>query len=75
MIVTSTELQNNFGKYVELMEKEQVVFTKNGKIVGKLVPVVEDKRAALEKLEALKEGLKDVAEQDLLKGKLKKYGL
>jgi prevent-host-death family protein len=75
MIVTSTELQNNFGKYVELMEKEPVVFTKNGKIVGKLVPVVEEKRAALEKLEMLKEGLKEVDEQDLLKGKLKKYGL
>ncbi len=75
MIVTSTELQNNFGKYIELMGKEPVVFTKNGKIVGKLVPVVEEKRAALEKLEALKEGLKDIDEQDLLRGKLKKYDL
>ena len=48
MIVTSTELQNNFGKYIDIMMKEPVVFTKNGKIIGKLVPATSDKKAAFE---------------------------
>ncbi|MCA1755184.1 MAG: type II toxin-antitoxin system Phd/YefM family antitoxin [Spirochaeta sp.] len=31
MLVPSTELQNNFGKYLELCRKQQVIITKNGK--------------------------------------------
>ncbi|MDA3951772.1 MAG: type II toxin-antitoxin system Phd/YefM family antitoxin [Spirochaeta sp.] len=31
MFVSSTELQNNFGKYLDLCRKEQVIVTKNGK--------------------------------------------
>jgi Uma2 family endonuclease len=31
VLVPSTELQNNFGKYLELCKKEQVIITKNGK--------------------------------------------
>ncbi|MFA7566011.1 MAG: hypothetical protein WCY01_03225 [Alkalispirochaeta sp.] len=31
MLVTSTELQNNFGKYLELCRKEQIIVKKNGK--------------------------------------------
>ncbi|NLW48619.1 MAG: type II toxin-antitoxin system prevent-host-death family antitoxin, partial [Firmicutes bacterium] len=39
MILTTTELQNNFGKYLNLMQNEPIIFTKNGKIIGKLVPI------------------------------------
>lgn len=31
MLVPSTELQNNFGKYLELCRKQQVIITRNGK--------------------------------------------
>lgn len=31
MFVSSTELQNNFGKYLELCKREQVIVTRNGK--------------------------------------------
>ena len=34
MIVSSTEVQNNFGKYLSMLEKEDVIITKNGKKVG-----------------------------------------
>ena len=37
MIVTSTDIKNNFGKYIRLAAKEDIVISKNGKIVGKLV--------------------------------------
>jgi len=73
MIVTSTELQNNFGKYVDIMMKETVVFTRNGKIVGKLVPATVDKKAAFERLEELKQGLHDVDEDEKIRGRNEKY--
>lgn len=36
---TATEMQNNFGKYLTLvMSGSEVIVTKNGKEVGRLIP-------------------------------------
>ncbi len=36
---TATEMQNNFGKYLNLvMTGQQIVVTKNGREVGRFVP-------------------------------------
>ena len=38
-IATATQMQNNFGKYLNLViEGQEVIVTKNGKEVGRLVP-------------------------------------
>lgn len=37
MIVTTTEVQNNFGKYLKLAEKEDIIITRNGKKAARLV--------------------------------------
>lgn len=37
MIVTSTDVKNNFGKYIRLAAKEDIIITKNGKKAGRLV--------------------------------------
>ena len=37
MIVSSTEVQNNFGKYVELALGQEIVITKNGSPVARLL--------------------------------------
>lgn len=37
MPITATELKNNLGKYLLMSATEDVVITKNGKIVAKLV--------------------------------------
>ena len=38
-IATSTEMQNNFGKYLKMiMEGNEVIVTRNGKEVGRLIP-------------------------------------
>ena len=38
-IATATEMQNNFGKYLGLvMQGNEVIVTKNGKEVGRLIP-------------------------------------
>lgn len=39
IVVTSTEIQNNFEKYLSLvMSGQEVIITRNGKEVGRLVP-------------------------------------
>jgi prevent-host-death family protein len=37
MHVNTTDLQNSFGKYLALVEKEDIIVTKNGKSVTKLI--------------------------------------
>lgn len=41
MRVNSTELQNAFGKYLSLVEKEDIIVIKNGKTVAKLIHYIE----------------------------------
>ncbi len=41
MRVNSTDLQNSFGKYLSLVEKEDIIVVKNGKAVAKLVKYIE----------------------------------
>ena len=37
--VTSTEMQNNFGKYLHIvMNGGEVIITRNGKEVGRIIP-------------------------------------
>lgn len=47
MIVSSTEVQNNFGKYLMLAAKEEVIVTKNGIEIARLQGV-ENSEAALQ---------------------------
>lgn len=42
LIITTSEIQNNFGKYLKLSEFEEIVITRNGKRVAKLVPYTEE---------------------------------
>ena len=37
MVVTATEFKANFGKYLELIAKEDIFITRNGKTVAKVV--------------------------------------
>lgn len=34
--ITATELKNNLGKYLELMQKEEIAIYKHGKYIGSL---------------------------------------
>ncbi|NSW91567.1 MAG: type II toxin-antitoxin system Phd/YefM family antitoxin [Firmicutes bacterium] len=42
MIINSTEIQNNFGKYLKLAEFEDIIITKNGRKMAKLIQYRED---------------------------------
>jgi prevent-host-death family protein len=39
MIVNATEFKTRAGKYLEIVDKEDIVITRNGKEVAKLVPI------------------------------------
>ena len=41
MIVNSTEIQNNFGKYLDLAVGQEIIITKNGMPVARLLGVGE----------------------------------
>ena len=37
MIVTATEFKTNFGKYLDMLTKEDIFITRNGKTIAKVV--------------------------------------
>jgi len=38
-IATATEMQNNFGRYLAMVQKgSEIIVTKNGKEVGRFIP-------------------------------------
>lgn len=37
MVVTATEFKTNFGKYLDLIAKEDIFITRNGKTVAKVI--------------------------------------
>jgi prevent-host-death family protein len=37
MLVTSTDIQNNFGKYLEMAKGEEIIITRNGLPVARLL--------------------------------------
>jgi prevent-host-death family protein len=39
MLVNSTEIKNNFGKYLEMASHQEIVITRNGLPVARLVGV------------------------------------
>lgn len=43
MSITATELKNNLGKYLVLSATEDVLITKNGKVVAKLTNPYQDR--------------------------------
>lgn len=57
--ISVSELKTNTGKYVAMAMDEDIMITKNGKVVAKLVTAKVDKKAALEHLISLfpKDGL------------------
>ncbi len=71
MVVTATEFKTNFGKYLELVNKEDIFITRNGKTVAKVVnpqiSVVDSLRGIL------KDAPPDIDTDSLREERLSKY--
>ena len=50
MIVTATEFKSNLGRYLEMVEKEDIVITRNGKRIAKLTDAAKNKTDILRAL-------------------------
>ena len=55
MIVTATEFKTNFGKYLDLISKEDIFITRNGKTIAKVV------NPQISAVDSLRGMLKDVS--------------
>lgn len=55
MQITLTELKGNLGKYVKLSQEEDVLITKNGKIISRLTEPFNARKEKMEKQRIAKE--------------------
>ena len=71
MIVTATEFKTNFGKYLDMLTKEDIFLTRNGKISAK---VINPQVAAVDSLRGmLKNVPSDIDMDSLREERLSKY--
>ena len=50
MIITATELRKNLGKYLNLLDNEEIIITKNGKEIAVLSKLENVKQSILKDL-------------------------
>lgn len=71
MIVTATEFKTNFGKYLDMLTKEDIFITRNGKIIAK---VINPQISAVDSLRGmLKNVPSDIELDSLREERLSKY--
>jgi prevent-host-death family protein len=73
MIVTATEFKTNIGKYLALADSEDVLITKNGRSVAKLVTARDARTSALRSLRGMLKG-SDATLESIREERLAKYG-
>jgi len=57
MRISVSELKMNTGKYVTMASDQDILITKNGKVVAKLAPAKVDKKAAWDNLTSVFKGI------------------
>lgn len=71
MIVTATEFKTNFGKYLDMLAKEDIFITRNGKTIAK---VINPQVSAVDSLRGmLKNDPSDIDMDALREERLSKY--
>lgn len=73
MIVTATEFKTNIGKYLALVDTEDIIITKNGKSVAKLVNIKGSRSSSLtDSLRGIMKGA-NVTPESIREERLAKY--
>lgn len=73
MTATSTEIQNNFGRYLNIViDGQQIIITKNGKKVARVIPENEAVSYLTDSLTGILKGSYD-ADTERKKGLMAKY--
>lgn len=74
LIVSATELQNNFGKYLaKVIEGEELIIMKNGKEVARMTPKDQVKKSLVDSLIGILGNDVEVDENDVWDEKIKDY--
>lgn len=71
MIITATEFKANPGYYLDLVEKEDILITRNGKRVAKLTDAARDKSDILRALTGIVPS--DATREQAKEERLRKY--
>lgn len=71
MIITATEFKSNMGKYFELVSKEEIIITRNGKRIARLVDASGDRTDIVASLKGILPS--GVTVEEAKKGRLNKY--
>lgn len=72
MIVTATEFKTNIGKYLAMVDNEDILITKNGKITAALVNPKEKTRSLTDSLRGIIKGA-DVTLENIREERLEKH--
>ncbi len=73
MIITATDFKNKVGKYLELAQKEEIIISKNGKHIAKLVAIDENEYPATNSLTGVFEKAASYDFAHIKEEKLKKH--
>lgn len=71
MIVSSSEFKTNIGRYLSLVGKEDIIITRNGKRIARLIAEKEDKIAIAKSLIGILPGT--VTKEEAKEEKFKRY--
>ena len=77
VMATATEMQNNFGKYLAMVQSgQEVIVTRNGKEVGRFVPRTKVLSYLTDSLTGILSGNTDIdlAKEERLKEKYENIG-
>lgn len=77
VMATATEMQNNFGKYLAMVQNgQEVIVTRNGKEVGRFVPRMAALSYLTDSLTGILRGNTDIdlAKEERLKEKYENIG-
>ena len=62
MVITATDLKTNLGKYLDLLDTEDIIITRNGRRVARLIKDEEDVLAEVQSLYGILAGAADTGE-------------
>ena len=72
MTVTATEFKTNLGKYLEIVYDEDILITKNGKVIAQLSKPQFNKLAALRSLVGIANNGTDISLNEVKEERLKR---
>ena len=72
MVVTATEFKTHLGKYLEIVNEEDILITKNGKVIAQLSKPQFNKLAAIRSIVGIADNESGVSLDEIKEERLKR---